>query len=215
MQSRHVITVLTLLLLTGARIIDTATTFHFDPTLQREGNPVVFFFGGKTWSLLMATVAVWLTCVAFLVAFWRGKSLRIRQPPKSLRGFVGTWINRVIRPQHPLRQSLPGGPYWNEGLQAIRLVGLGLPWAVIFGSATAIYSWFAIQHPPQITFYQHLYSTLNVGGLNYFIWLMTPPGFVTGTALFFWSEYRHLRANIIRRGKGRWRQRHLAVGEHL
>jgi hypothetical protein len=158
--------------------------------LRHEGNPVVFFLGGGLFSLLFANFAVWLLCATLVFAYWRGDSLSVRIQHKSFGAFVRVWIDRVVRPRRSLRSTLPGGQYWHEGLQAIRLVGLALAWAVIFGSAAAVHAWFATYGEMGGPQYQHLYSALKIGGVNYFVWLTTPIGFAIGSALFFWREFR-------------------------
>jgi hypothetical protein len=180
----------TLVLLTVARAVDIATTLHFDSSLRHEGNPVVFFLGGGLFSLLFVNFAVWLLCATLVFAYWRGDSLSVRIQHKSFGAFVRVWIDRVVRPRRSLRSTLPGGQYWHEGLQAIRLVGLALAWAVIFGSAAAVHAWFATYGEMGGTQYQQLYSALKIGGVNYFVWLTTPIGFAAGSALFFWLEFR-------------------------
>jgi hypothetical protein len=180
----------TLVLLTVARAADIATTLHFDPSLSHEGNPVVFLLGGGLFSLLFVNFAVWLLCATFVFAYWRGNSLGVRIQHKSFGAFVRAWIDRVVRPRRSLRSTLPGGQYWHEGLQAIRLVGLALAWAVIFGSATAVHAWFATYGETGGTQYQQLYSGFKIGGVNYFVWLTAPVGFAAGSALFFSAEFK-------------------------
>ena len=51
----------------------------------------------------------------------------------------------------------------------------------------------AMYGEPQRTLYQDIYSAMSIGGLNYFVWLMAPMGFLIGTGLFFWSEFREHR----------------------
>jgi hypothetical protein len=197
MTARLYVAFSTFLLLTAARLADIATTRYFNPSLDKEGNPLVFLLGGKWGSLLASTIAVWLLAVIFLFAYWRGDGLKASQVPSSFLGYVRAWTRRVAVRGRPIRASLPGGRYWNEGLQAIRLVGVALPWAVIAGSITAIYSWLATYGSSKRTVYQAIYAALQVGGLNYFTWLTTPLGFALGVWLFFWLEFResHLAAN--------------------
>jgi len=184
--------------LTIVRIADFATTLHFDQSLSHEGNPVVFIFGGGLPALVLTGVVVWVVCTAFLFAFWRGTPLRLAKQPKRFGGFVRIWIQRVVKPRHSITDSLPGGSHWNEGLQAIRLFGLGLSWAIIFGSIAAIHAWFATRVADGGA-YQHMYSTLRVGKLNLFVFLMTPAGFLVGATIFFISEYRSARSVAGRR----------------
>lgn len=200
MPVRSFVAFATFLILTTVRIADIATTLHFDPSLSHEGHPVVFFFGGKAPGLITSSTVAWLTCIVLLYFFWRGECLKLVQSPKRLRRFARIWFDRVIRTRRPIKDTLPGGSHWNEGSQALRLFGLALPWAIIFGSITAVYSWFAIQPSLQRTSYQQLYATLQVNKLNHLPWLCAIPGFVVGMALFFWCEYhQHLRTKVLRR----------------
>ena len=190
MTTRLYVAVSTFVLLTAARVADIATTVYFNPSLDKEGNPIVFFLGGKLGSLVVSTAVVWLIAVSFLFAYWRGDRLKTLQVPSTFLEFVRAWSRRVLVRGRPMRTSLPGGRYWNEGLQAVRLAGIALPWAVIAGSMTAIYSWFATYGASKGTVYQSLYAALQIGGLNYFSWLTSAAGFAAGVWLFFWLEFR-------------------------
>lgn len=189
---RFVLTLITFSLLTCLRTLDILTTFRFDPFLSREGNPAVFFFGGGKSALVATTGVSYAVSLFFLFLFCRSEHLRLSSRPPNVRAFLRIWVKRVVRARPPIRQSLPGGTHWNEGLQAMRLLGLALPWALIFGSVTAIHAWLGIEDRGVVTAYQRLYSTLRIGGVNYLIWLTALPGFVVGSFLFFWTEYRHI-----------------------
>ncbi len=137
-------------------------------------------------------MAIWSLCVVFLIAFWRSQGLKLSRPPKSFHGYFRTWFRQVVQSRHPISHTLPGGPNWNEGLQAIGCAGLALSWALIFGSIAAIHAWFATNETAG-SFYQRLYATLRFGKVNYLVWLVTPFGFLMGAMIFFLSEYHFVR----------------------
>jgi hypothetical protein len=193
MKARRFVSLVTLLLLTTGRAADIGVTLHFDPLLQREGNPIVLVFRGGVGILVSSTIIVWFLCVALIILFWRSTGLKLLRPPRSLLEFVRIWLQRVVRSRHPIFKSLPGGSHWNEGLQAIRFFGLALPWAIICVSAAAIHAWVATSLPTRIGTYQYLYSGAHVGRVNYLVWLVTPFGFLVGAIIFFLSEYYCLR----------------------
>ena len=188
LRSRGFLTILTLLLLTCGRVADIGTTLHFDPSLRREGNPVILLFRGGVGALVTSTVAVWILCTIGLIAFWRGPGLRVPRHPKNFRGFVRIWLRRVVQSRYPISQTLPGGSHWNEGLQAIRFAAVALSWGLIFGCVAAIHAWVATNNSTA-TLYQQMYLILRFGNVNYFVWLVTPLGFFAGAILFFLAEY--------------------------
>lgn|GEM_PF-4270825 len=194
MPFRSFVALATFFILTTVRVADIATTLHFDPSLSREGNPFVHFIGGKAPALVTSSTVVWLTCVVLLYFFLRGESLKLVQSPERLGKFVRLWLDRVIRTRRPIKDTLPKGPHWNDGLQGVRLFGLALPWSMIFSSVSAVHSWFAIQQTSQRTAYRQLYASLQVNKLNYLPWLWAIPGSVFGVILFFCSEYREVRS---------------------
>src|SRR5437764_321317 len=106
---RSLLAIATFLLLTSLRAADIATTLDFDPYLRSEGNPVVFFLGGKLGSLLFTNGIIWLVCVGFLFMYWRGHSLKIPKSPRDLREYVRTCRNRVVKPRRAIRDNMPGG----------------------------------------------------------------------------------------------------------
>jgi hypothetical protein len=193
MRMRGFITLVTLLLLTASRAADIATTLYFNPSLDREGNLLVLLLGGGFGTLVISTTAFWLLCVGLLIAFWRSPSLRLSRSSESFWEYLRTWLRRVIQSRQAISSSLPGGSHWNEGLQAIRLFGLALPWAIISASAAAIHAWFATTLPAKIGPYQVLYSAMHVGRANYLVWLVAPGGFLVGALIFFLSEYYSVR----------------------
>jgi hypothetical protein len=210
MTTNGLVALVTAVALTTARFFDLATTLYFDPSLEHEGNPLVLFFGAGLPVLVASMVLIWVICLISVLAFWRGSTLKLGRPPINFRDFLRTWVRRVVKSRHRIADTLPGGERWNEGLQAIRLFGLGLSWAMIFGSGFAIHAWFAT-HDGSAASYQRMYSALRVGKLNFFTLLTTPLGFAVGSALFFLLEYRSAQSAS---SNARFRGMHHRHGHH-
>jgi len=192
MRARGFVALITLLLLTAGRAVDIGTTLHFDPSLHREGNPLVLLFGGGIGTLIASNLLIWLLFLVSLFAFWRGPTLKLSRSSQNFTEFFLTWVRQVVASRRPISHTLPGGSHWNEGLQAIRLFGLGLSWAMILGSMLAAHAWFATRDA-RGTLFQQAYSTLHFGKLSLLIYLVMPIGFVLGGTIFFLSEYHSMR----------------------
>ena len=190
---RSFLAITTLSLLVAARTADLVVTFHFNPSLSDEANPIVSLFGGGAGSLVPATVAISALSATGLLAFWFGQSLSLKMEPPNLRGFLLVWVRKVILDRHPLRDYLHGGSYTKEGMQAFRLFGLALSWALIFGSFTAVHAWFATRDVSEPTTYQLVYSWLRVGRYNYLASIVAVAGLLFGIMLFFVCEYYAIR----------------------
>ena len=188
---RLVITVVTLLFLVAGRVADLATTFYFNPSLSGEGNPIVLLFGGGALSLISVSVLLFMLSSIGLLAFWRGESLILSTRPVSFATFLSIWLKRVALQRRPFGNYLPGASHWNEGLQAIRLFGVVLAWAMIFGSVTAVHAWFATRDISSSTTYQYVYSALRIGRFNYLPSIIAFGGCLFGAFLFFVSEYKY------------------------
>ena len=172
-----------------ARASDLLTTFHFNPSLSLEANPVVLVFGGGIASLIAITVIVSAVEIVSLVVFWRGRALVLRgSVPDTATGFVRLWLKRVLLDRQPFTAYLPGGSRSNEGLQSVRLFGVGLSWALIFASLTGVYSWVAIwrNHHPG---YKAVFSYIAIGRFSLFPATVALLGFLFGASLFFQSEH--------------------------
>jgi hypothetical protein len=188
MRARGFVALVTLLLLTAGRAVDIGTTLHFDPSLHREANPLVLLFGGGIGTLIASNVLIWLLFLVALFAFWRGPTLKLSRPSENFAEFFRTWVRQVVGSRRPISHTLPGGSHWNEGLQAIRLFGLGLSWAMILGSMLAAHAWFATRDA-RGTLFQQAYATFHFGKLSVLIYLIMPIGFVMGGTIFFLCEY--------------------------
>ena len=187
---RSVIAATTLLLLIVGRAADLTVTFYFNPSLSEEGNPVVSLFGGGAASLIFVSLVIFALSAGGLIAFWFGRSLNT--DPVSFRRFVSIWFRRVALNRRPFRDYLPGGPFASEGLQAFRLFGLVLSWALIFGSITAVHAWFATRATSDPTTYQVVYSQLRIGRYNYLANIAAFAGCFFGLFLFFITEYKEV-----------------------
>lgn len=192
MRARGLVASVTLLCLTAGRTIDVVTTLHFDPSLRREGNPLVVFVGSGIGTLIGANVLIWLLLLVCLLAFWRGPTLKLSRSPKTFADFFRKWVRLVLGSRYPISHTLPGGSHWNEGLQAIRLFGMGLSWAMILGSMVAVHAWFAMRDARSTLFHQ-AYATFRFGKLSLLIYLIMPIGFVMGGTIFFLCEYNCVR----------------------
>jgi hypothetical protein len=189
---RLVITVVTLLLLIASRTADLATTLYFNPSLDREGNPIVLLLPGGVTSLVSVSALVLVIFSIALFAFWRGQSLALSSRPADLAAFLSIWLQNVAFQRRPFGTYLPTAPHWNEGLQAVRLFGVALAWAIIFGSFAAVHAWFATRELTTVTAYQRIYSALRVGHFNYLPFMMAAIGSIFGAFVFFWSDYAEM-----------------------
>lgn len=187
----------TFLLLTLVKTGDVIATLYFDPSLSHEGNVFVVFLRGKVPTLLYSTSLSWFVCSTFLLLFWRGETLRTSAHSKRFRTFVQDWACAVIASRRSMRSTLPGGAHWNEGLQAIRLFGVALSWALITQGLLATYAWFATNGGRGPSFFA-VNSAFKIGRWSFLISLITLSGFVIGSLLFFWSEFKE-RVNKIGR----------------
>lgn len=197
-MSRSLIALTTLFFLMAGRAADLTVTFHFNPSLSEEGNPIVAFFGGGTVSLISLSIVIFALSAGGLLAFWFGGSLNT--DPVSFRQFVSIWFRRVALNRRPFKDYFPGGSHANEGLQAFRLFGLVLSWALIFGSFTAVHAWFATRDTSGPTTYQAVYSFLRIGRYNYLSNIAAFVGCLFGLLLFFIIEYKALARGSIRGG---------------
>jgi nitrate/nitrite transporter NarK len=193
-MNRAFLTLTTLVVLLIARSLDLMATFWYNPSLSGEANPIVMVFGGGVRSLLLSVIILLILLTAGLLVFWRGPSLVLRTTPKTFRDFVVVWFRMVALNRQPLTAYLPSGTHWNEGLQALRLFGLALPWAITFGSFAAVYAWLAIYGP--LKNHQIIFSTVAIGRFTGTPAISALVGFFSGAFLFFITEFR------ARRGRG-------------
>jgi hypothetical protein len=189
---RAPLTFITLSILILVRSLDLVITFHFSPSLSAEGNPVFLMLGGGTPSLLLTTSFFSFLAVGFLHVFWRGRSLPWRKPPSTLGHFVHRWLQRVAFERQPFTAYFCGNTHACEGIQAVRLFGMALSWALIFGSGAALYAWGAIFMFGGSIFLP-FFSFLSIGRFSLLPSIFAVFGFFLGALLFFLSDFVALR----------------------
>jgi hypothetical protein len=172
--------------------LDLAATFYFNPTLSREGNPVLLMFGGSRQSLMLITSVFSLLAVVGLIVFRRSKSLDWDNPVTALGSFIRGWLHHVAFDRQPFTAYFWGNSHATEGLQAVRLFGVALAWALIFGSAAAVYAWATLFHYGNRVFLG-IFSAVSIGRFSLVPFFIAVLGFVFGAWLFFWSEYAQMR----------------------
>ena len=191
-MGREPLTFITLCVLVLARTIDLAVTFHFSPTLGAEGNPIFLLVGGGRVSLLLFTSIFPILAIGFLIVLWRGNALAWNEPPATLRAFVRGWLERVVFDRQPLTAYFSGQTHASEGIQAIRLFGCSLSWALIFGSAAAVYAWaaaFSFGGPKFLRFF----SLVSIGRFSLLPAIFAVFGGLFGALLFFLSDFALLK----------------------
>lgn len=185
---RTVLFVISLAALVIARAFDLIITFRFDPSLTREGNPAVMVFGGGAWTLIVTALVPSVLVAGGLLTFWLTPSLKLPTPrANSLRCYIRRWTRHVVLQRHRLREYLRPQSHLAEGLQAIRLFGVGLTWALVAGSVVAIYAWTVMSR--QHTVFRFIYQHLSVGRFSLLPSLVAVFGFCFGAACFFYVEY--------------------------
>lgn len=189
------LTFFTLSSLALVRALDLLTTFYFNPTLSREGNPVYLTFGGSQQSLLGVTSVFSLLVIIGLLIFSRGTSLGLDRPADTLGSFIRGWLHRVAFDRQPFTAYWSGNSHATEGLQAIRLFGVALAWALIFGSAAAVCAW-VILFKYESRAFSAIFLSLSIGRFSLFPSLFAVLGFVFGGWLFFLSDYKTLQKDL-------------------
>jgi len=183
----------TLLFLVSTRASDLVVTFYFNPSLDREANLIVRVLGGGARSLVAISVIEVVSLSGALLLFWRGPYLsELCTNGGSFRNFVARWLTEVIGSRDPFTAWMPGGPRSTHSVQAIRLVGVALSWAMIFGSLAAVYAWFVLM----INFSDRMravFTSLSFGSTTVVPYLAALLGFCFGALLFFISEYSRTR----------------------
>jgi len=186
--------VTTLFAVTAARASDLATTFHFDPSLSREVNPIVAQLGGDAKALLLSNmigVAVFLFIPLFW--FWRCRSKRLTVSPTSLRDFASLLFYDRILPKWQLwSASLLGWPLPKDWSQVVRLWGFAGCWTVVFGGFLATFSWWAVSEW-HWAWYQALRSALAPGNYPVIELLACIPTFYVAAIVFVRTEYAEFR----------------------
>lgn len=178
----------TFFLFIATRVADLAVTLHFNPSLDREANPIVRIFGGGAASLATASFILILFLSAGLFLFWRGGGLRrTEDQSEAFPKFVVTWLRDVARGRDRFREWMPGGARWPHSVQALRLTSVALSWAMILGSVGAIGAWIGLQGG--VAGFD-LFTRLPLGSVPGVPWLLACLGVFLGSGLFFLTEWR-------------------------
>lgn len=193
-MNRTCITYSTFVVLAVARLSDLLTTFAFDPKLSREWNPVVVLFGRNALVLLVPALAWFVLLGIGLWLYWRRGGLNLPAPPKTFGEFVAIWLRVVARDRQPLSSYLPKKSHANQGLQAVRLFGVGLPWSITFASFAAVYAWFVLYGP--LTKQRALFSMLSIGSFTALPAFSAVIGFICGSYIFFRCEFSEHRKDL-------------------
>ena len=158
-------TLITLFAVIAARASDIATTFHFNPSLSHEANPIVARFGADAPTFVLTNaLAVLVFILVPLYFYWRFPTAPLQSTPASLREFICLQLyGRILGPGEFYRAILMGVPFPKNWVQLFRFAGIALSWTVVFGSFLAVFSWWAIWgwrwHG-----YQHFRAAFAVGG---------------------------------------------------
>ena len=189
-MKRTVPTLITLLAVTAARASDLATTFHFNPSLSHEANPIVARFGADAPVLLLTNaLAVTLFVLAPLFCYWRFPAAPLSSRPASLRAFISLQLyGRDLGPDEFRRAALLGIPLPRNGVQLLRLMGIALSWTVVFGSFLAVFAWWATWEWHWQA-YQRVRGFLAVGGYPILELVLCMAFFYLAAVLHFRIEF--------------------------
>ncbi|MCW3061760.1 MAG: signal peptide protein [Capsulimonas sp.] len=144
-MKRTLPTLITLFAVTVARASDIATTFHFNPSLSQEANPIVAQFGaGASTMVLTNVVGVFVFLFVPLFFYWRFPSTPLQSIPANVREFICLQLyGRLLLTREFFRAILLGVPLPKNWLQILRFLGIALPWTMVFGSFLEVFAWWA------------------------------------------------------------------------
>jgi hypothetical protein len=145
-MNRTLLTLVTFFAVSAARAADIATTFHFNPTLSHEANPIVACFGAGASTLLLTNLlATFLFLFVPLYCFWRFPAAPMPSTPANLREFVCLQLYGRVLPHGEFCCAIfLGMPLPKKWLQLLRFCGVALSWTIVFGSCLAVFSWWAL-----------------------------------------------------------------------
>ncbi len=194
-KRRRMVGIISLLGLISARAADISTTYHFSPTLQKEGNPIVTVWHLGWNGLLISEVPFLVLIAAGLWAYGRGRTKRMTVPVHSSWDFAPLCLyNRAMTKAQFILASLTGWPLPKDWYQAFRYIGLILSWGIISGSLYAVMSWWLI-------WYYHIgwfWRFYRVSIYNYPVSLLIVAliGAVIAAVYFFVTETREANNNL-------------------
>jgi hypothetical protein len=187
------VAVISLLFATTARAADMVTTFHFNPSLDREANPWVSVLGAD-WTLLLVAQLAGLLAFVFipLALYCRWPSKRLATRPRTAWEFASLCLyNQPMSKGKLIRAIALGWPLPRDWRQVLRLAGFSFPWAIGACSWMCVFSWWAI-NSWRFDRYQAFRSTLQVGGYPLVELLVAVLAFFMAIMVFFRLEYQHV-----------------------
>ena len=147
-KTRAIIGIVTLFSIVSARAADLVTTLHFNPSLSREANPFCSILGFDAAQLIASNlfgIVVFLLVPLFVYVV--RSPAKMEEKADSLTEYVSLQLFRSKLPRSRILSGVfLGWPLPKNWLQAIRLLGFALSWAIVFGSIQATFGWWATNH---------------------------------------------------------------------
>jgi hypothetical protein len=196
-KTRVIIGVVTFFSIAIARTADLATTLHFNPSLSREANPLSSVLGFDAAQLVVSNVigvAIFLLA-PLLIYVVRGPA-KIEEKANTLTEHISLQLFRSKLDQNRVLCGVfLGWPLPKNWLQATRVVGFALSWAVVFASLQATFGWWAINHWG-MDWYRQYRGILNFRG--YPVIELIPPllVFYSMGYLFYRMEFKGLLSTV-------------------
>jgi hypothetical protein len=195
---RTLVTAVTLFAVTAARASDLAVTFHYNPSLSREANPIVSYFGAGAHAMLVADIVLVIVILFVpLFVYWRGSPKRFRAKPESMWDFAALYLyERAMSRGQLLRAIVFCWPLPKDWLQVLRLWGLAGSWAVVVGSFAAVFSWWALWGL-KWSAYRVVYATFSISHYPLIVPIVALVGGAFGAVTFFRLEYAEREATDV------------------
>ncbi|MEM7147219.1 MAG: hypothetical protein AAF591_19035 [Verrucomicrobiota bacterium] len=136
---------MTFVSLSAARAADVTTTLHFNPSLSREANPLSSVLGFDALQLVVTNIVavVVFLFVPLLVYIVYGPA-SMGEKACSFREYVSLQLFRSkLERARFLRGVFLGWPLPKNWLQAVRVLGFALSWAIVIASLQATFAWWA------------------------------------------------------------------------
>ena len=193
-MKRTLPTIITFFAVTAARASDLLTTFHFNPSLSHEANPIVPRFGADASTLLLTNLlGVIIFLLVPLFIYWRFPAAPLQSIPTNLREFACLQLyGRILSPSELCRAVFLFVPLPKNGLQALRFMGFALSWTVVFGSFLAVFSWWAIWGWHWHS-YQQFFGTFAIANYPVMLALLCLVFFFVASVGYFRMEFSAFR----------------------
>lgn len=130
---------------TVARAADIATTLHFNPSLSREANPLSSVLGFDAAQLVVSNLILVVLFLLVPLIFYvvRGPA-KIMEKAHTLTEYMSIQLFRSKLERNCfLCGVFLGWPLPKNWLQATRVFGFAVSWAVVFASLQATFAWWA------------------------------------------------------------------------